>query len=115
MIRPPPKSTLFPNTTLFRSIENLAVENEVVPDLGAEKDRRPLHRRSARHHRIKTAGLLKRPGRSAHIFECGFRHDPALVHVPVVAELGQRAVDMAIIGGAGDAGPGVPAGSNPPE
>src|SRR5258708_13495482 len=88
---------IFDELAVGGQMENLAVENEVVPDLGAEQDPRTLHRRSARHHRIKTAGILKRPGRSAHIFECGFRHDPPLVHLPVVPELGHRALDMPII------------------
>ena len=58
---------------------------------------------------IETADLLKRSGRGAHIFERGLRHDAALVDVPVVAELGQRAVDLGVVAGAGDAEPGVAA------
>src|ERR1700733_5435092 len=45
-----------------------------------------------------------------HIFESELRHDPALVEAAVIAELGQRAVDLAAVAGAGDAAAGVAAG-----
>ena len=60
-------------------IENLLIEDPVVPDLRADQHARALHRRSARRQRIEPPDLLKRSGRGAHIFERGFRHDTALV------------------------------------
>src|SRR2546430_10751898 len=43
MIRRPPRSTLFPYTTLFRSDELGAVEpGGDVPDAGARQDRHPI-------------------------------------------------------------------------
>src|SRR3712207_8723416 len=37
MIRRPPRSTLFPYTTLFRSLRLLRLDGEVHHDLGAER------------------------------------------------------------------------------
>src|ERR1700722_16885254 len=74
-------------------IENLLIEDPVVPDLRAEQYPRAIHRRSGRALRIEATEFLQRSGRCMDIFERGLRHDPALVHVPVVAELGQGAID----------------------
>src|SRR5665811_1993173 len=90
-------------------IENLLIEYPVVPDLRAQQEARTLRRGAGRHDRIEPADFLQRSGRGAHIFERGLGHDAALVHVPVVAEFGQRAVDLGIVAGAGDAEPGVTA------
>src|SRR6202021_2806384 len=48
-----------------RQIENLSIENPVVPDLRAEQEARTLHRRVGRHQGIKTPDLLERSGRGA--------------------------------------------------
>src|SRR5258708_29258365 len=37
MIRRPPRSTLFPYTTLFRSIEDAAIDNEFVVRIAGEQ------------------------------------------------------------------------------
>ena len=66
----------------------------------------------ARRDGIKPALLLKRCGGGAHIFERGLRHDAALVKAPVVAELGQRTVDVGVIIGAGKTRPRIPARIN---
>src|SRR5687768_18349175 len=39
MIRRPPRSTLFPYTTLFRSQDQCAVDGEVLPHFAAHRDR----------------------------------------------------------------------------
>src|SRR3989449_11326786 len=48
MIRRPPRSTLFPYTTLFRSVEGSRIEAELVTALGPESGvivyRPPFHR-----------------------------------------------------------------------
>src|SRR3989441_10462504 len=51
MIRRPPRSTLFPYTTLFRSHENLAVSN--APCLGGPFDRS----QGLRHHLVREDDL----------------------------------------------------------
>src|SRR5438094_4411843 len=48
-MRRPPRSTLFPYTTLFRSLLVLAVEFQEAPRLGACDVAQPLHRRSEEH------------------------------------------------------------------
>src|SRR2546430_14687635 len=53
MIRRPPRSTLFPYTTLFRSVDAVAeiglVVHEVVPATGSEAGREAAERPGARH------------------------------------------------------------------
>src|SRR5947208_7559302 len=49
MIRRPPRSTLFPYTTLFRSAQIVAVEDHVLParrvrELASQRDQPLLHR-----------------------------------------------------------------------
>src|SRR5438034_10822283 len=62
MIRPPPRSTLFPYTTLFRSPRRAALADDAL-DRAAADDRRRSHRHRARG----------RPGRG--------RDGPAALHV----------------------------------
>src|SRR3989442_11903356 len=61
MIRRPPRSTLFPYTTLFRSIAN----DHLVPRLQAALDLDQLHRRRAELHHNRseehTSELQSRP------------------------------------------------------
>src|SRR5438034_4546580 len=47
MIRPPPRSTLFPYTTLFRSPRRAALADDAL-DRAAADDRRRSHRHRAR-------------------------------------------------------------------
>src|ERR1043165_8483068 len=43
MIRRPPRSTLFPYTTLFRSGQLLGLGGEAARDLGGDAEQRPFH------------------------------------------------------------------------
>src|SRR5712691_290975 len=90
-------------------IENLPIDNPVVPDLRAHQQARALQRYAGRRDRIETAELLQRSGRGADIFERGLRHDAALVQAPVVAELGQSSVDVGVVAGAGGPEAGISA------
>src|SRR2546426_7573632 len=45
MIRRPPRSTLFPYTTLFRSLHRAGVAGEVVDDVGKDLDELDPHAR----------------------------------------------------------------------
>src|SRR5258706_11112246 len=49
MIRRPPRSTLFPYTTLFRSDLRGALRRELVVQLGVPFQRDALHQRSEEH------------------------------------------------------------------
>src|ERR1043166_1667270 len=53
MIRRPPRSTLFPYTTLFRSLERLAVEPAQLDDVVAGRPRRRDIERVARDRKTK--------------------------------------------------------------
>src|SRR5437868_9679554 len=52
MIRPPPRSTLFPYTTLFRSIRGIRRQHEVAA--GVDEIDRPLRRRQISEDRKST-------------------------------------------------------------
>src|SRR5688572_32367546 len=61
MIRPPPRSTLFPYTTLFRSRRNQSIEVSAR----VQPDRRQLSpRRHGIQHRRASARRLREDGRS---------------------------------------------------
>src|SRR2546422_11552806 len=67
MIRRPPRSTLFPYTTLFRSLLSLELEDgdAVPPDQGAEEqdraddDRENDRAQRARHSRVSVLDLVE--------------------------------------------------------
>src|SRR3712207_8131270 len=72
MIRRPPRSTLFPYTTLFRSVRLLLVDRreaegvgDVVPDVevALERDGEVLHHRQRR----EDAGVLERDRKSTRL------------------------------------------------
>src|SRR2546429_3391569 len=49
MIRRPPRSTLFPYTTLFRSLLDLAVHHAEEVERDVELDQQAVHQRSEEH------------------------------------------------------------------
>src|SRR2546430_12178682 len=55
MIRRPPRSTLFPYTTLFRSLQNLRVPGVVLQELARQLHRVPGHAVDAGEARIVDA------------------------------------------------------------
>ena len=55
MIRPPPRSTLFPYTTLFRSLKQLQLNNFELYQRGQTIGVRDL--KTNRNYRIKTLGI----------------------------------------------------------
>src|SRR5258705_601271 len=59
MIRRPPRSTLFPYTTLFRSPAILAPEHEDDPPAIRGKDRWSVEEASAREGRLRGRKLLR--------------------------------------------------------
>src|SRR5690348_17855379 len=46
MLPPPPRSTLFPYTTLFRSASHAARQARLTPQSARRPQTRPIHRRS---------------------------------------------------------------------
>ena len=92
-----------------RQVEDLLVEDPVMPDLGADQHARALDGRARRHHRIEAADLLQRSGPGADIFERGLGHDAVLVLGPVIADFAERAVESRVVAGGRKAKPGVAA------
>src|SRR3712207_5211391 len=68
MIRPPPRSTLFPYTTLFRSHRRVA-EKPPEPDLAAEKKLSDLVRHLIEQGLIDTAHDVSRGGEAVALAE----------------------------------------------
>src|SRR5256886_13159761 len=69
MIRRPPRSTLFPYTTLFRSVELRRkgdLEQHVLHHVGAVAPRKP-ERLAAKEHVVKAPGLGGEHRRVAHL------------------------------------------------
>src|SRR3712207_7206263 len=67
MIRRPPRSTLFPYTTLFRSLPRLALDRlpRGAGGGGAGGDR-PVRRGNRAHHRVAPRRLVHRADQPAH-------------------------------------------------
>src|SRR3989449_10907763 len=68
MIRRPPRSTLFPYTTLFRSAVDPDVDEVIVPDVVAAAEVRPDLARlvvEADEHRIKVLAVVTQVGNGA--------------------------------------------------
>src|SRR5438105_6436105 len=59
MLRPPPISTLFPYTTLFRSAELVAIEMKRSLEVSAVDDRKGIHRRRRRRYGATGSGDRK--------------------------------------------------------
>ena len=84
-----------------RQVENLLVEDPVVPDLRADQDRARARSRAA----SPSADRDRRPPGTRPVeartySSAAFGTIAALVHAPVIAELGQRAVDPGAVAGA---------------
>src|SRR3712207_8789865 len=65
MIRRPPRSTLFPYTTLFRSVRELVAEVELAVPLhvALRVHRDPVHRPRAGADRLEAVGVREDPVR----------------------------------------------------
>src|SRR2546422_8935407 len=83
MIRRPPRSTLFPYTTLFRSVHNRRrrLMDAVVPDVLHYADHFPQRRpRQARAHSLAQRGGRRSPQLTSKIFG-NHNHKPAAIKV----------------------------------
>src|SRR3954465_11014529 len=93
-------------------VQDLLFEDEVASDLGSDHDPRARERRRADIEWIEAANLLERDAGGADIFQCALGHDAHLVLGPVIADLGQRAVDCGAITRGRKAQAGIPAGAD---
>src|SRR3954447_12939787 len=93
-------------------VQDLLVEDEVASDLGSDHDARARERRRADIEWIEAANLLERDAGGADIFQCALGHDAHVVLGPVIADLGQRAVDCGAITRGRKSQASIPAGAD---